>query len=76
MNFNLIFLMNHCTIRFMYSPAPTILSAMGANISNDQIGLGVNLFSDKKTLIEKYGKNKLNKELEKKSLFYNNLMKE
>ena len=59
-----------------YDLYPTILSAMGANISNDQIGLGVNLFSNKKTLIEKYGKNKLNKELEKKSLFYNDLMKE
>lgn len=59
-----------------YDLYPTIVAAMGADIKNNQIGLGVNLFSDKKTLIEKYGKNKLDKELEKKSLFYNDLMKE
>lgn len=59
-----------------YDLYPTIISALGANIKNNQIGLGVNLFSNKKTLIEKYGKDKLNKELEKKSKYYIDLMKE
>lgn len=59
-----------------YDLYPTIMSAMGVSIPTDQIGLGVDLFSNKKTLIEKYGKNKLNKELEKKSKYYIDLMKE
>lgn len=59
-----------------YDLYPTILSAMGVDIKNDQIGLGVNLFSNKETLIEKYGKNKLDEELEKKSVFYIDLMEE
>ncbi|MDO4963308.1 MAG: LTA synthase family protein, partial [bacterium] len=51
---------------------PTTLSAMGAKIFNDQIGLGVNLFSNKKTLTEEYGINKLNENINLKSDFYNN----
>ena len=34
---------------------PTTLAAMGVEIEGDQLGLGVNLFSDKKTLIEQNG---------------------
>ena len=34
---------------------PTTLAAMGCTIDGDQLGLGVNLYSDKETLIEQYG---------------------
>ena len=34
---------------------PTILSAMGYSIEGDRLGLGTNLFSGEKTLLEKYG---------------------
>ncbi|MGN1343771.1 MAG: LTA synthase family protein [Traorella sp.] len=49
---------------------PTILSALGIKIKNDQIGLGVNLFSSKKTIAEKIGLKKLNQELKKQSKTY------
>lgn len=49
---------------------PTILASIGAEIDEDQLALGVNLFSDKKTLSEKYGLDFMNSELTKKSLFY------
>ena len=51
---------------------PTVVSALGGNIKGDKLGLGVNLFSNEKTLAEKYGLEKLDKELRKKSIFYNN----
>ena len=50
---------------------PTIVSAIGGKIKGDKLGLGVNLFSDKKTLSEIYTFDYLNKELQKKSNFYN-----
>ena len=34
---------------------PTTLAAMGVEIEGDKLGMGVNLYSDKKTLIEEYG---------------------
>ena len=33
---------------------PTILASLGVEIEENQLGLGVNLFSNKKTLAEKY----------------------
>ena len=51
---------------------PTIVYSIGGEIKGDQLGLGINLFSNKKTLAEKYTLKKLDKELKKKSLFYNN----
>lgn len=33
---------------------PTTLVAMGAKFKGDRLGIGTNLFSDKKTLTEKY----------------------
>lgn len=51
---------------------PTILAAMGANIEGERLGLGTNLFSDKKTIIEEIGFDKLNQEVQKKSNFYDN----
>lgn len=51
---------------------PTTLAAMGYEIDGDRLGLGVNLFSDQQTLLERYGLGYVNEELSKKSLFYNN----
>lgn len=39
---------------------PTMLSAMGASIEGDKLGFGVDLYSDKVTLAEKYGYKKFN----------------
>ncbi len=50
---------------------PTIVSAIGGQIQGESLGLGVNLFSNKKTLAEEYGLDYLDKELQKKSEFYN-----
>ena len=49
---------------------PTTLSALGANIKGNKLALGVNLFSDEQTLIEKYGLENVNNELMKKSVYY------
>ena len=50
---------------------PTTLSSIGVSIEGDELGLGVNLFSDKETLIEKYGLDYINSELQKRSDYYN-----
>lgn len=50
---------------------PTTLAALGAQIEGNRLGLGTNLFSDKQTLIEKYGLEYVREEIEKKSVFYN-----
>ena len=42
---------------------PTILAAMGCKIKDDRLGFGTNLFSGKETLVERYDKATLNKEL-------------
>lgn len=52
---------------------PTTLAAMGAEISGDRLGLGANLYSSESTLLEKYDKDYVEKELEKKSVFMNSL---
>ena len=52
---------------------PTTLASMGVEIEGDKLGLGVNLFSSKKTLSEEVGLSKINEELEKKSSFYQNV---
>lgn len=51
---------------------PTILSAMGANIEGDMLGIGTNLFSGKKTLIEEMGFSSFNEEISKNSTWYLN----
>ena len=51
---------------------PTTLAAIGVEIKGDRLGLGTNLFSNKDTLIEELGFDYMNKELSKKSDFYNN----
>ena len=50
---------------------PSIIAAIGGEISGNRLGLGVNLFSKQKTLAEKYGMKELNEETIKKSTFYN-----
>lgn len=53
---------------------PTTLAAMGFQIPGDRLGIGVNLFSDQETMLEKYGEKKLSKLLEKRSDFYDGLI--
>ena len=47
-----------------------LLAALGVEIEGDMLGLGVNLFSDKKTLTEEYGYDGLEEYLQKKSNYY------
>jgi phosphoglycerol transferase len=49
---------------------------MGARIEGNRLGLGVNLYSDIPTLVEKMGLTKLNSELEKKSVYYDETLKQ
>ena len=53
-----------------YDMFPTILAAMGFEIEGDQLGLGVNMFSGKKTLAELLGYDYLNAEVNKFSDYY------
>ena len=48
---------------------PTTLAALGWTIEGDRLGLGTNLYSDTKTLVEEYGTNYVNGELKKNSDF-------
>ncbi len=49
---------------------PTTLAAIGAQIEGERAGLGTNLFSDKPTLVEELGLDKVNDELARPSKFY------
>lgn len=49
---------------------PTTLAAMGVQIEGDRLAMGVNLFSDKQTLAEKYGFDAFNSMLSSKSTMY------
>ena len=51
---------------------PTTLAALGCTIDGDRLGLGTNLFSNKKTLAEEITIEKLNGELNKTSDYYKN----
>ena len=53
---------------------PTTLASLGVEIEGNRLGLGVNLFSKEKTLIEKLGLENLNKEISKKSYYYDNVI--
>ena len=48
---------------------PTTLAAMGVDIPGDRLGLGVNLFSGKATLLERDGFERMNSMLKKHSAF-------
>lgn len=50
---------------------PTILSSMGVKIPGHRLGLGTDLSSNEKTLIEKDGLQQVNDELSRNSKFYN-----
>lgn len=52
---------------------PTTLAALGVQIDGDRLGLGTNLFSGTKTLLEGFGNSKVNAELKKKSEFIEKL---
>ena len=49
---------------------PTTLAAMGCKIEGEYLGLGVNLFSGKPTLIEKLGYERFDRELSMSSDYY------
>ena len=46
---------------------PTTLAALGAEIDGNRLGLGTNLFSAEQTLTERFGIDKLEQEMQKKS---------
>lgn len=50
---------------------PTILEAMGVKIEGRALGLGRSLFSEERTLIEKYGKDSLDVLIKKKGKIHN-----
>lgn len=52
---------------------PTTLAALGVQIDGDRLGLGTNLFSGTKTLLEEFGNSKVNAELKKKPEFIEKL---
>ncbi|MCR4553331.1 MAG: LTA synthase family protein [Succinivibrionaceae bacterium] len=52
---------------------PTVLSSLGVDIEGEKLGLGVNLYSNEPTLLEKIGENEFNVNLSKKSQFMENL---
>ncbi len=52
---------------------PTTLAALGYTIPGDRLALGVNLFSNTPTLLEKYGRTDLDNLLEERSDFYDKL---
>lgn len=53
---------------------PTTLASLGVKIDGNKLGLGVNLFSEEKTLIEELGYTYMKEELAKKSFFYDNVL--
>lgn len=52
---------------------PTTLAALGAQIEGDRLGLGTNLYSQRSTLLELYGKEEMNHQMEQKSILMNSL---
>lgn len=53
---------------------PTILASMGVQIEGNRLGLGTNLFSNKRTLVEEFGLNYVDRELSRNSHFYNRVI--
>ncbi|MBQ7595387.1 MAG: LTA synthase family protein [Clostridia bacterium] len=50
---------------------PTTLAALGIEIEGNRAGIGTNLYSDEKTLLETYGVDYVDKALQNRSDFYN-----
>ena len=55
---------------------PTILAALGFEIEGDRLGLGVNLFSDETTLLERLGREAFNDGLDEDSRIYEGFWKQ
>lgn len=55
---------------------PTTMAALGVEIEGNRLGLGVNLFSEEKTLYERYDEEYLNEELLKASDYYSSELME
>lgn len=55
---------------------PTTLAAMGCTIEGDRLGLGVNLFSNLPTLLERYGYESFSEELARRTFYYNRFYEE
>lgn len=55
---------------------PTTLASLGVEIEGNRLGLGTNLFSSEATLMEKYDKNTIDIELDKKSKLMEKLTKD
>lgn len=51
---------------------PTSLASLGVKFEGDRLGLGTNLFSDEKTLMEKYGKDEFFNRVKEYSKYYVN----
>lgn len=58
-----------CSVVDMF---PTTLASLGVEIEGNRLGLGVNLLSNEKTILEKYDYKYVDEELRKTSIFYNN----
>ena len=52
---------------------PTALAAIGVQIDGNKLGLGTNLFSKEKTLLEKFGRERVDNQLAKHSKFMDKL---
>ena len=50
---------------------PTTLASLGCNIPGERLGLGTNLFSGKKTLVEELGYSEFNHQIGLNSKYYN-----
>lgn len=52
---------------------PTTLASIGCKIDGERLGLGTNLFSDRKTIFEEFGFEYVNEEFRKKTTLYENI---
>lgn len=50
---------------------PTLLACLDVDIKGNRLGIGTNLFSGEKTIFEEYGVEETNKEINRRSNFYN-----
>ena len=53
----------------VFDAFPTLLSSIGVMIEGDRLGLGTDLFSDRKTLTEEMGEEQLTQALRKRSAY-------
>ena len=55
---------------------PTTLSSLGVYIEGGRLGLGTDLFSDQETLVSRFGIETVNRELQYRSLFFENFTRD